>query len=79
MNAAVMFLLGFGAGAFLAVFVTAFLLIRRAQKDAIGTLQIIESDGEEPYLFLALDTDVANFAHEPVVSMNVSYKRASHK
>lgn len=78
-NTAVIFLLGFAVGSLIAVFITAILLIRRCRKDTVGTLQIIESDNEEPYLFLALDTDVKYFAHEPTVLLNVTCKQASHK
>ena len=79
MSPFVVFLIGFLAGVALAVFVTAFIFTHRSQKVAIGTLQIVEAIGEEPYLFLSLDTDVASFARDPTVTMNVTHKWASHK
>ena len=79
MSPLVVFLIGFLAGVALAVFVTAFIFAHRNRKAAIGTLQIVEAIGEEPYLFLSLNTNIASFAHEPTVTMNVSHRWASHK
>lgn len=67
-------LVGFAFG----IGLTAFLVHRR-RKEAIGTLQIIESDGEAPYLFLSLDTEIESFVHEPTVTMNIIRKKTSHK
>lgn len=79
MTKLVLLLLAFTVGLFIGIGLAAFLFIRRGKKDAIGTLQIIEAEGEDPYLFLALDTDVKYFAHEPVVTMRVTHKWSSHK
>lgn len=79
MSSLILFWLGCLAGSVLGVGLTAFIFLRRKWKEAIGTLQIIESEGEDPYLFLSLDTEVASFIHESAVTMNVVRKRASHK
>lgn len=41
---------------------------------AIGELQVITSEGEEPYLFLQLDKEVPNLYKYPYVSMKVTKK-----
>lgn len=79
MNSLIYILIGILAGFLLGGGIIAFIFIRRDKKNAVGTLQVIESEGEEPYLFLSLDTDVKYFAHEPTVLMNVTYRQASHK
>lgn len=44
---------------------------------AIGTLQIITSEGEEPYLFLQLDKEVPNLYKYQYVSMKVTTKHVN--
>lgn len=62
-----------GCGAAMIIF------ILHNRKNAVGTLQIIESEGEETSLFLSLDTDIRYFAYEPTVTFNVSHKKVSRK
>ena len=79
MSLIVIFFIGVLAGTVVAVFVTALIFSRRRQNAAIGTLQIVEANGEEPYLFLSLDTDIASFAHDSKVTMYVTHRWASRK
>ncbi len=79
MTSTLIFLLGLLTGAVLAAFVAVFLFFKRKRKETIGTLQIIDSPNESPYMFLSLSTDIDSFARKPAVLMNVSYKQLSHK
>ena len=79
MNSLIYILIGILAGFLLGAGISVFIFTRHNKKNAVGTLQIIESEGEKPYLFLSLDTDIKYFAHEPTVLMNVTHKLASHK
>lgn len=45
----------------------------------VGTLQIVETKGEEPYIFLSLDTSIEEFIHSPTITLNVSHKRVPQK
>lgn len=44
---------------------------------AVGTLQIITSEGEEPYLFLQLDKEAPNLYECQYVSMKVTKKHVN--
>lgn len=49
----------------------------RKRSKAIGELQIISSEGEEPYLFLQLDKEVPNLYKYRYVSMKITKKRVN--
>ena len=79
MSVLVIIVLGFLAGAILSALMMRMIFHRNEQKEAIGTLQIIEMKGEVPHLFLSLDMPVESFSNRPVVIMSVSHKRVSPK
>lgn len=52
---------------------------RYVKSKSVGTLQIIEADGEEPYIFLSLERNIETFMNDPIIKLNVSHKRVPHK
>lgn len=53
--------------------------LKSNRKKAVGTLQIVESEGEDPYIFLSLETDISSFKKEQTIVLNVCCKQVPHK
>lgn len=79
MSRPMILLVGILAGCIICLVLLKVLFGKRNNHKTVGTLQIIEANGEEPYMFLSLETDIASFIHDPEILLKVTYKKASHE
>ena len=52
---------------------------KRGGLNNVGTLQIIQSKGEDPYVFLSLETSIESVIQNKIVALNVTSKTVSQK